>query len=65
MSLKEILIKFINGWAQATSEQFTGHPIASLFRQDFKDEIERIVKQNFDFFEVKASVGAGNWANAS
>lgn len=63
MNLKEKLSKFVNGWVQATKEQFTGHPIANLFRQDLKDEIEQIVKQDFDSFEIKASVGAGNWAN--
>lgn len=63
MSIKEKLNKFVNGWVQATKEQFTGHPIANLFRQDLKDEIEQLVKQDFDSFEIKASVGAGNWAN--
>lgn len=63
MSLKEKLSKFVNGWVQATKEQFTGHPIANLFRQDLKDEIEQLVKKDFGSFEIKASVGAGNWAN--
>lgn len=63
MNLKEKLSKFVNGWVQATKEEFTGHPIANLFRQDLKDEIEQLVKQDFDSFEIKASVGAGNWAN--
>jgi len=63
MNLKDKLTKFLNGWVQATKEQFTGHPIATLFRQDLKDEFEQIVKQNYDSFEIKASVGAGNWAN--
>ncbi|MED7817030.1 DUF3578 domain-containing protein [Vibrio cholerae] len=63
MNLKEKLSKFVNGWVQATKEQFTGHPIANLFRQDLKNEIEQLVKQDFDLFEIKASVGAGNWAN--
>ncbi|MFD2230839.1 MrcB family domain-containing protein [Alkalimarinus sediminis] len=48
---------------QATKEQFTGHPIANLFRQDLTDEIELLVKKDFDSFVIKASVGAGNWAN--
>ncbi|WP_417671617.1 hypothetical protein [Pseudoalteromonas tetraodonis] len=42
MSLKEKLSKFVNGWVQATKEQFTGHPVANLFRQDLKDEIEQL-----------------------
>lgn len=63
MSLKEKLSKFVKSWVQATKEPFSGHPIADFFRQDLKKEIEDIVKKNFDSFEVKASVGAGNWAN--
>ncbi|ASA55909.1 MrcB family domain-containing protein [Vibrio gazogenes] len=63
MNLKEKLSNFVNGWVQATKEQFTGHPIANLFRQDLKNEIEQLVKQDSDLFEIKASVGAGNWAN--
>ena len=39
MDLSEQLKKFLNGWTQATKEQFTKHPITTLFRQDIKDEI--------------------------
>ncbi|KMJ46003.1 hypothetical protein AB204_05915 [Xenorhabdus khoisanae] len=63
MSLKEKIEKFISGWVQATQEQFTGHPTANLFRQGLKEEIEGLVKDFEPSFEVKASVGAGNWAN--
>jgi hypothetical protein len=63
MDLKEKLSEFVNGWAKATKEPFTGHPIANLFRQDLKADIENIVKQSFESFEIKASVGAGHWAN--
>ena len=63
MDLSEQLKKFLNGWTQATKEQFTKHPITTLFRQDIKDEINAIVKNSDPLFEVKASVGAGNWAN--
>lgn len=63
MNLNEKLRKFVDGWVQATKEPFTSHPIASLFRQDLKDEIESIVKQSYKSFDIKASVGAGNWAN--
>ncbi|MFV0447231.1 MAG: DUF3578 domain-containing protein [Vibrio sp.] len=65
MNLKEKITQFLNGWVQATKEQFTGHPLATLFRQELKDEIQDIVKQPYPSFEVKASVGAGNWANVA
>lgn len=63
MALRKTIKEFVNGWTKATKEQFTGHPIANLFRQDFKDEIEKLVTQLEKTFKVKASVGAGNWAN--
>ncbi|GHZ34523.1 restriction endonuclease [Vibrio cholerae] len=61
--LVDKLTRFINGWVQATNEQFTGHPLAKLFRQELKEDIGNVVKENYPSFEVKASVGAGNWAN--
>ncbi len=63
MDFNEKVSKFLNEWVQATKEQFTEHPTANLFRKDLKQEIEHIVKQTFESFDVKASVGAGNWAN--
>ncbi|EPN0074552.1 MrcB family domain-containing protein [Vibrio cholerae] len=61
--LVDKLTRFINGWVQAANEQFTGHPLAKLFRQELKEDIGNVVKENYPSFEVKASVGAGNWAN--
>lgn len=63
MQLKEQLEKITREWIQATKEAFTEHPLAILFRQDFKSEIERLVKNVEPSYELKASVGAGNWAN--
>ena len=63
MDFNEKVSKFLNEWVQATKEQFTEHPTANLFRKELKQEIEHIVKQTFESFDVKASVGAGNWAN--
>lgn len=65
MQLREILQDFMQGWVQATKEPFTAHPTATLFRQDFCVKITTIVKAFDPLYEVKASVGAGNWANVS
>lgn len=63
MDLNFILNEFVSRLVQAKKEKFTGHEVANLFRQDLKEAIELIVKENHQFFEVKASVGAGNWAS--
>ncbi|MBK1781166.1 DUF3578 domain-containing protein [Advenella sp. WQ 585] len=63
MGLKEKLEKFMKAWVQATKEPFAGHALASFFRQDFKEDIETLVNNFGSGFQLKASVGAGNWAN--
>jgi len=63
MQLQKILQDFMQGWVQASKEPFTAHPTATLFRQDFCAKIAAIVKAFDPLYEVKASVGAGNWAN--
>ncbi|WP_369789269.1 MrcB family domain-containing protein [Rouxiella sp. WC2420] len=63
MQLSEILQKINQGWVQATKEPFTEHPLAMLFRKEFRQKIVDIVEEFDPFYEVKASVGAGNWAS--
>lgn len=63
MQLGEILQKINQGWVQATKEPFIEHPIATLFRQEFRQKIVDIVGAFDPLYEVKASVGAGNWAS--
>ena len=62
MSLKRLLSEISSGWKKAKNEQFTGHPIATLLRQD----LISIVKAQLDpqrKYLIKASAGAGNWAD--
>lgn len=62
MSLKRLLLEISNGWIKAKNEQFTGHPMATLLRQD----LISIVKTQLDpqkNYLIKASAGAGNWAD--
>jgi len=57
------LIKLTSNWVQASKEPFTNHPIATLLRNDLKNDIEKIVKQFEETYLVNASAGAGNWSN--
>lgn len=63
MNLAEKLKKFTSSWVQATNESFTNHPTANFLRNDLKEEIAAIVKDFDNNYLIKASVGAGNWAN--
>jgi len=62
-NLQYILKKITKKWPEAVTEPFTNHPVANLFRNDFKTEIQEIVKSYNPALEIKASAGAGNWAN--
>ncbi|WP_163130345.1 MrcB family domain-containing protein [Agarivorans sp. Alg241-V36] len=62
MSLRQLLTEIAGGWKQAKKEQFTGHPIATLLRQDLIKAIENKLPSPTDYL-IKASAGAGNWAD--
>ncbi|PSV39649.1 MrcB family domain-containing protein [Photobacterium sp. GB-36] len=62
MSLRQLLTEIAGGWKQAKNEQFTGHPIATLLRQDLIRAIENKLPSPNNYL-IKASAGAGNWAD--
>lgn len=62
MSLRQLLTEIAGGWEQAKNEQFTGHPIANLLRQDLIKAIESKLPSPANYL-IKASAGAGNWAD--
>lgn len=62
MSLRQLLTEIAGGWKQAKNEQFTGHPIATLLRQDLIKAIENKLPSPSSYL-IKASAGAGNWAD--
>ncbi|MCC5796463.1 MAG: DUF3578 domain-containing protein, partial [Methylophaga sp.] len=62
MSLRQLLIEIAGGWVKAKNEQFTGHPIATLLRQDLIRAIENTLPSPTNYL-IKASAGAGNWAD--
>lgn len=61
MGLKQKLTKIASEWTRSKNETFTNHLLANFFRKDFKEDIDSIVKAFDTTYEVKASVGAGNW----
>lgn len=63
MSLQRILNTIASGWVQAKQEGFQNHPLAILIREDFRESVENIVNANNETYLVKASPGAGNWAD--
>lgn len=62
MSLTKLLSEIASGWVKAKNEQFTGHPIASLLRQDLVVAIKAELPSS-NSYSIKASAGAGNWAD--
>lgn len=63
INLAENLEKFTSNWVQATREPFANHWLANFLRNDVKVAIETIVKSFDATYQIKASAGAGNWAN--
>lgn len=57
------LEKFTSNWVKVSNENFANLPLTNFFRNDVKEEIATIVKQFDSTYQLKASVGAGNWAN--
>ncbi|WP_333608279.1 MrcB family domain-containing protein [Arsukibacterium sp.] len=63
MSLREKLIQVTCGWVKATTEKFTGHPIANVIRQGLIEEVKAAIGHSQGDYLIKASAGAGNWAS--
>ena len=62
MGVQDVMSRIANGWVAAKREPFTGHPIAVLLRQDLVLAIKEALGGD-DKYIVKASAGAGNWAD--
>ena len=62
MSLRRLLVELSNGWLKAKNEKFKGHPYVSSLKQGLVRAIERQLPWP-DKYIVKASAGAGNWAD--
>ncbi|MGL5031868.1 MAG: DUF3578 domain-containing protein [Aeromonas sp.] len=62
-NIQSLFKQILSNWVRATTEEFTNHPTAVIFRTDLKESIENIAHRSKKELKVKASVGAGNWAN--
>jgi hypothetical protein len=62
VSLRGLLVELSNGWLKAKNEKFKGHPYVSSLKQGLVRAIERQLPWP-DKYIVKASAGAGNWAD--
>lgn len=60
--LKELFTKLTNDYYKSTREVFSGHPIGTLVRSTIPAAIFKtgIISENE--YEIKGSVGQGNWA---
>lgn len=62
MKLRQLLSEIASGWVKAKVEPFTGHPLAKLLRQDLSSYLKRELGFEEQYL-IKASAGAGNWAD--
>jgi hypothetical protein len=60
--MRRLLLQIAEGWVKAKSEQFTGHPLATLLRHDLISAIRDLLETPNNYL-IKASAGAGNWAD--
>jgi len=63
MDLRESLNKILIEWDNEISNPFKGNQLANFIRSAFKDTVGSIVNKDHKIYQVKASAGAGNWAN--
>ncbi|WP_065187375.1 MrcB family domain-containing protein [Shewanella woodyi] len=62
-SFKALLTEITRGWPEARNESFTNHPLAKKLKNNLKSTINSIALTGFPTLIIKASAGAGNWAN--
>jgi len=61
--LQQLLQEITGEWSSAKTQDFTNHPLANKFRNQFVNSVKEVVAGVNPKFIVKGSVGAGNWAN--
>ena len=61
--LRELFSEILNGWVSATHEAFANHPITRKLREDLVQVFRDSLKYRDENYQIKASAGAGNWAN--
>jgi len=63
VAMKKLLEEITSGWVKATKEKYTDHPIAQKIRKELPDLIQNYIEFDYPSYKIKASAGAGNWAN--
>lgn len=60
LMLRELFEKVLKEYKTARNENFTGHPIANILRNEIPKELRQIIR-NPDKYKVSGSAGQGNW----
>ncbi len=62
-TLRKLLTDICKQWPSAVNEQFKGHPLAKKFRTELAAKIADTLASRHSNLLIKASPGAGQWAN--
>ena len=62
VSMRQVLEKIMNDYVSAKSEQITGHPLGTYFRNDIPRALYDTGLVNSNRYLITGSVGQGNWA---
>lgn len=62
MTIRENLIKVLEGYARAKDQVFAKHPMAKILRDVLPDSIRSALPTEDQLLLVKGSAGQGNWA---
>ena len=60
--MRDLLLRILNEYEQARTEDFKGHVIADYLRKDSREIIIRAAVLSKDRYLVEGSPGKGNWA---
>jgi 5-methylcytosine-specific restriction protein A len=61
MTIRECIMRVLNEYSHAATEEFSEHPLANFIRNDFRDTIAASVGET-ERLVFKGSAGQGNWA---
>jgi len=61
--LQSLFSQLLKQWPQAVNEQFKGHEVGRLVRQELSELVRQASHQVDSSLVVKGSVGQGGWAN--
>ena len=65
MDLRAKFVYFLNNWVDAKKKSYKENKIEIFFRNNLKNDLENFVHEKNSALQVKASVGAGLWADVA